>query len=80
MAATTDTLSNFIDGESATSHGDTEAILNPSTGEQMALAPVSSPEDVDRAVRAARRAFGSWSVTTPAQRASALLALADLIE
>jgi betaine-aldehyde dehydrogenase len=35
---------------------------------------------VDRAVKAARRAFESWSQTTPARRAEALLALAALVE
>jgi betaine-aldehyde dehydrogenase len=80
MASTTETLSNFIDGESLTSSGETEAILNPATGEELARAPISSAEDVDRAVKAARRAFERWSVTTPAQRAQALLALADVVE
>ncbi len=55
-------------------------MLNPATGEELARAPVSSAEDVDRAVGAARRAFGEWSQTTPAQRAEALLALADAID
>jgi betaine-aldehyde dehydrogenase len=73
-------LSNFIDGESRGASGETEAVLNPATGEQLAQAPVSSPEDVDLAVKAARRAFAGWSNTTPAQRAQALLAMADVIE
>jgi len=80
MASTTETLSNFIDGESVAFAGETEAVLNPATGEELARAPVSGPEDVDRAVGAARRAFDGWSATTPAQRAQALLALADLLE
>ena len=77
MASTAQTLSNFVDGEPLPAEGDTEAVLNPATGEELARAPVSSAEDVDRAVGAARRAFGEWSQTTPAQRAEALLALAD---
>jgi betaine-aldehyde dehydrogenase len=80
MASTVETLSNFIDGERATPGGESEAILNPASGEELARAPISSAEDVDRAVRAARGAFAGWSATTPAQRAQALLALADLIE
>jgi len=80
MASTTDVLSNFIDGERAVFDGSTEPVLNPATGEVLTQAPVSSAEDVDRAVRAARRAFDGWSTTTPAVRAQALLALADLIE
>jgi len=80
MATTTDTLRNFIDGESVAPQGETEPVLNPATGEEMARAPISTPEEVDRAVMAARRAFDGWSNATPAQRSTALLALADLIE
>ncbi len=80
MATEIKMLSNFIDGQAVASGGDTEAVLNPATGEELTRAPVSTPEDVDRAVRAARRAFDGWSATTPAQRAQALLAIAALIE
>ncbi len=79
MASTKEALSNFIDGERAGSDADTEAVLNPATGEELARAPISSAEDVERAVAAARRAFGGWSATTPAQRSQALLAIADLV-
>jgi betaine-aldehyde dehydrogenase len=72
-------LQNFIDGERVPSEGESEAILNPATGEELARAPMSTAEDVDRAVRAARRAFEGWSQTTPAQRAQALLALAEMV-
>jgi betaine-aldehyde dehydrogenase len=80
MASTTQTLSNFIDGESAPGRGETESVLNPATGEELARAPISSVEDVERAVKAARRAFDGWSGATPAQRAQALLAIAGLVE
>ncbi len=80
MASTVQTLSNFIDGERASFEGETEAVLNPATGEELARAPVSGAEDVERAVHAARGAFEGWSGSTPAQRAQALLGLADLIE
>jgi betaine-aldehyde dehydrogenase len=80
MASTLDTLSNFIDGERAAWDGESEPVLNPATGEELTRAPRSSPEEVDRAVRAARRAFAGWSSSTPAQRAQALLAIADLVE
>jgi betaine-aldehyde dehydrogenase len=80
MATQIETLSNFIDGERVPSDGETEAILNPATGEELARAHNSTAQDVDRAVRAARAAFPGWSQTTPAERAGALLALADAIE
>jgi betaine-aldehyde dehydrogenase len=80
MATQVDVLANFIDGERLPAGGETEAILNPATGEELARAPVSSAEEVDGAVRAARRAFDGWSQTTPAQRSGALLALAQTLE
>jgi betaine-aldehyde dehydrogenase len=80
MATAVETLRNFVDGESVDGAGETLAVLNPATGEQLWRAPVSSAEEVDRAVRAAHRAFEGWSQTTPAERSQALLALAAAIE
>ncbi len=79
--ATSQTLQNFIDGEFVDPvEGATEPVLNPATGEEIAQAPLSTAIDVDRAVSAARSAFEGWSVTTPGERATAMLKLADLIE
>jgi betaine-aldehyde dehydrogenase len=82
MATITKTkLQNFIDGEWVdAAAGETEDVLNPATAEPIAEAPVSSAEDVGRAVAAARRAFDGWAATTPGERALALLKLADAIE
>ncbi|MBA3261561.1 MAG: aldehyde dehydrogenase family protein, partial [Thermoleophilaceae bacterium] len=82
MATTTQTkLQNFIDGEFVDSaDGATEEVTNPANGETIAEMPLSTEEDVNRAVAAAKRAFGEWSVTPPGERASALFRLADLIE
>jgi betaine-aldehyde dehydrogenase len=75
------TLKNFIDGEfTDPAEGKTEPILNPATGEPIAEAPLSGPEDVERAVGAAKRAFDGWGTTTPGERQLALLKLADAIE
>jgi betaine-aldehyde dehydrogenase len=76
--ATATTLKNFIDGEFVDA-ADVEDVINPSTGEVIARAPVSSTEDVDRAVAAARKAFETWGSSTPRSRSEALLALADAI-
>jgi betaine-aldehyde dehydrogenase len=81
MATTAPTLQNFIGSELVEpADGETEAILNPATGEVIAHAPLSSAADVDRAVQAAHSAFEGWAATTPGERASALLKLADAIE
>jgi betaine-aldehyde dehydrogenase len=81
MATTVPNLQNFIGSEYVDSAGgETEPILNPATGEVIANAPLSTAEDVGRAVAAAHAAFDGWSVTTPGERAAALLKLADAIE
>jgi betaine-aldehyde dehydrogenase len=76
----TETLRNVIAGEPSGEGAETMAVLGPATGEECWRAPVSDAAEVDRAVRAARRAFEGWSQTTPAQRAQALLGLADAVE
>src|SRR5207302_9026576 len=80
MATQVSALRNFIDGQLVDSDGESEAILNPATGEELAQAASSTPEDVQEAVAAARRAFASWSQTTPAERSKALLAMAERLE
>jgi aldehyde dehydrogenase (NAD+) len=56
--------------------------LDPATGRVIARVAYAGPEDVDRAVCAAREAFddGRWSGIAAAQRTSAMLALADAID
>jgi len=82
MSATASTtLQNFIDGELVDPvSGATSAVLNPATGEEMAQAPDSSADDIERAVKAAQAAFEGWATTTPGERARALLRFADAIE
>ena len=81
MTATAPTVQNLIAGEYvAGATGETEPVLNPSTGETIAHAPLSSAQDVEAAVQAAARAFPAWSAATPGERALALLQLADAIE
>src|SRR5438477_7057792 len=79
--ATLTKLKNFINGELVDpAEGQTEEVINPATGEPIAEAPLSTAEDVDRAVKAARKAFDDWSTRTPADRSAALLKLADAID
>jgi len=81
MATVTRTLRNFVDGEHVDpAEGRSEPVLNPATGEQIASAPLSDAADVDRAVQAARRAFGGWANATPGERSLALLRIADAVE
>src|SRR5580700_1902518 len=77
----TERLHNFVDGGPVEAKdGRTTAVVNPSTGEVYAEAPLSGPEDVDLAFQAAARAFESWRDTTPSELSRMLLKLADAIE
>ena len=74
-------LRNFVNGESVdAADGRTSDLINPSTGEVFASAPVSSATDVDRAYVAADAAFEIWSDSTPSERQRALLTIADAFE
>jgi acyl-CoA reductase-like NAD-dependent aldehyde dehydrogenase len=55
-------------------------VVNPATEEEIAEIPGASPEDVDRTVEAARRAFPGWRAVAPADRARLLRRLAALVE
>ncbi|WP_300063993.1 gamma-aminobutyraldehyde dehydrogenase [uncultured Roseobacter sp.] len=57
-----------------------EAILNPRTGEEILKMPEANPDQIDRAVAAARAAFSGWARTTPAERSTLLLKIADAVE
>ncbi|HEV8172603.1 MAG TPA: gamma-aminobutyraldehyde dehydrogenase [Actinoplanes sp.] len=74
-------LHNFIDGAAVEpADGRYEDLIDPSTGEVFASAPVSGETDVDRAMAAAARAFEKWRETTPSERQRALLRFADAVE
>jgi betaine-aldehyde dehydrogenase len=74
-------LRNFIGGEYVDATGDAiTELVDPSTGSVVAHSPVSSAEDVDRALAAAATAFETWGQTTPSERQQALLKIADAIE
>ncbi|MBX3027346.1 aldehyde dehydrogenase family protein [bacterium] len=62
--------------------GRTFTTVDPATEEPLAEVPAGDREDIDRAVRAARRAFesGPWRRMTASERGRALWKLADLIE
>jgi len=62
--------------------GKTFEVYNPATGEVMAHVAEGDAEDINRAVRAARRAFddGPWRKMSPSQRGRCISRLADLIE
>lgn len=73
----------YIDGEFCeASDGGRFETANPATNTVWATAPAATGQDVDRAVKAARRALleGPWADMTATQRGKMLFRLADLVE
>ncbi|AEV88635.1 betaine-aldehyde dehydrogenase [Actinoplanes sp. SE50] len=69
----------FIDGEFQGS-GSVFKTVNPATEEVLAEVAMAGPEDVNRAVAAARRAFTGWSALPGAERAKYLFRIARIIQ
>jgi len=70
----------LINGKFVAGEGDAEAIMNPSTGQGIASIKEASLSQVEQATKSAAIAFQTWSKTTPKDRSSMLLALADNID
>jgi betaine-aldehyde dehydrogenase len=75
-------LRNYVNGDFKPSQeGKTFDVVNPSTGEAYATAPLSGEADIDAAMKAAQAAFDDgWRDTTPSERMTCLLKMADAIE
>ena len=74
-------LQNYIGGQwTDTAFDRRSELIDPSTGEAFASAPVSSETEVDAAFASAAEAFPGWRDSTPAERSLALLRIADAIE
>ena len=72
----------FINGQWCdAASGRTFATPNPATGQTLARVAEGGAEDIDRAVRAARRAFeeGPWGKMTPSERGRIIWRIGDLI-
>src|SRR5215217_2710769 len=72
---------NFIGGKWEEKDGrDAEPVYNPATGEVVAETPLSTKEDVDRAVKQAEAAFPGWAATPVIERARVLFRFKALLE
>ena len=69
----------FIAGKDITAPGEV-GVEDPSTGQVFATTPDCGPDEVDRAVAAARQAADAWRRTAVADRAAVLRRLAALID
>ena len=72
----------LVDGKwGSAASGKTFPTYNPATGEVLAQVAEGDREDIDRAVKAARKAFnGPWSRMSPSERGKLVWKLADLLE
>lgn len=71
----------FIDGKFVpASDGATFESTSPANGEKIAVFAEATKEDVDAAVKAARKALPEWSKTSPIERQNILLKIADIID
>src|SRR4051794_30164052 len=72
---------NFVGGEWVDAvEGATMDVINPATGEKIAEVPRGSEADVQRAVDASNKALPEWLDSTPGERMTMLLKMADVID
>ncbi len=73
-------VKNFINGEWVESKGEIIDVVNPATYKTIAKVPISTKEEFDQAVAAAKAAFPDWRRTTPLARSRLLFRLKELME
>lgn len=72
-------LALYIDGEFLDADGrTTQPVINPSTLDELGQLPHAKPQDLDRALAAAQRAFESWRHSSPMDRSAILRKVAQL--
>ncbi|WP_061294973.1 aldehyde dehydrogenase family protein [Herbidospora cretacea] len=70
----------FINGEFVDGSGTPFKTINPASEETLAEVATATEADVDRAVQAARKAFGVWSALPGSERAKYLFRIARIIQ
>lgn len=74
-------IKNYIDGEWVESPSSEQLpVYNPATGEVIGYVPLSTADEVHRAVAAAKNAFQEWRETPPVQRSRYMFRLKALME
>jgi len=71
---------NYINGEWVESKGEIVDVVNPATCEVIGKVPISTKEEIDAAIEAAKAAFPDWRRTPPVARARCLFRLKALLE
>lgn len=73
-------LTNYIDGIWEEKAVETTPVINPATGQSIVDVPLSTAEDVDRAVAAAKKAQKEWALVPAPQRAEVLFKIGTLLK
>jgi len=74
------TVRNYIGGEWVESKGKMQEVVNPVTQQLIARVPISTGDEINAAISAAREAFPAWRATPPVTRARYLFNLHELLE
>jgi malonate-semialdehyde dehydrogenase (acetylating) / methylmalonate-semialdehyde dehydrogenase len=73
-------IDHYINGQQHAGKGASVPSYNPASGAVIGTVALASAEDVDLAVKAAEKAFSSWSQTPPLKRARVMFRFKELIE
>jgi len=74
-------IQHFVNGKSFSGTSErTGKIFNPATGDQESQVMLGSKADLDKAVIIAKKAFETWSLKPPIQRARVMFKFKELIE
>ncbi len=75
------TIQNAIGGKLITSKSArTQGVFNPATGEQSSTLPLSTLDEIESAVAAAKAAFPAWANTPPMKRARVMFRFKELLD
>jgi len=73
-------LKNYVDGEWLESEGERKNVVNPATGKTIATVPISTEDEINEAVEAAKEAYPDWRRTPPLARVRSLFRMKGLLE
>ena len=73
-------IKNYINGQFERSNQDSMDVLSPIDGSRISTIPLSTSQDVDAAVQAAKNAFPSWSRMTFKERVQIFFRYRNLLE
>jgi len=71
---------NYVAGEWTESRGELVDVVNPATEKVLARVPISTKDEINAAVEAAKEAFPTWRTTTPLARVRLLFRMKEIME